>query len=76
MTKKSDKLSFESALERLNEIAESLEAGQNNLDDSIKLFEEGIKLSEFCRKHLEKAEAKVKTLLKTDSGFEEKPGLE
>ena len=41
----SNELTFENAMKRLEEIVNALESGQVSLDDSLKLFEEGIKLS-------------------------------
>ena len=52
-------LSFEDALERLNEIVHSLEKGDIKLEDSISLFEEGVKLSRFCKEVLKEAADKV-----------------
>ena len=64
-----EKVSFEQAMERLEEIVALLESGSEPLDSSMKLFEEGTKLAEFCRKTLEKAEQKVTML--TEAGKEE-----
>ncbi|MFQ6609804.1 MAG: exodeoxyribonuclease VII small subunit [Fidelibacterota bacterium] len=75
MGKKTDPaLSFESSIERLNEIIRKLEEGNIPLDDTLKIFEEGIMLTQHCRKQLDEAEEKVKTLIRTDTGYEEKPG--
>ena len=51
------KMSFEQALARLQEITEKLESGEEGLDASMKLFEEGAKLTVFCRKKLESGTA-------------------
>lgn len=59
---------FESALSRLEEIVQQLEQGDLPLEQSLKLFEEGIKLSRICNTRLEKAERKVEILLKDKSG--------
>ncbi len=59
---------FESALSRLEEIVKELESGDLPLEQSLKLFEEGIKLSRICNKRLEEAERKVEILLKDKSG--------
>ena len=59
-----ESLSFESAIERLEEIVEKLEAGDLPLDDSLKLFEEGVKLSRFCNTKLEEVEHKIEILTK------------
>ncbi len=56
------KMSFEEALIRLQAITEKLESGEEGLDASMKLFEEGAKLTAFCRKKLDTAEQKVRTL--------------
>lgn len=56
------KMSFEEALIRLQAITEKLESGEEGLDASMKLFEEGAKLTTFCRKKLDTAEQKVQTL--------------
>jgi exodeoxyribonuclease VII small subunit len=59
---------FEAALERLEEIVKELEAGDLPLEQSLKLFEEGIKLSRLCNKRLEDAERRVEVLLKDNAG--------
>ena len=59
---------FESAVKRLEEIVNKLEAGDLSLDDSIKLFEEGVKLYQICLKRLDEAEKKVEILLKDKDG--------
>ncbi|MEK6656135.1 MAG: exodeoxyribonuclease VII small subunit, partial [Nitrospirota bacterium] len=53
---------------RLEEIVNKLEAGDLSLDDSIKLFEEGVKLYQICLKRLDEAEKKVEILLKDKNG--------
>ena len=53
------KMTFESAMERLAEIVAALEAGDLPLEQSMKLFEEGTKLSAFCSDTLKKAELKI-----------------
>jgi exodeoxyribonuclease VII small subunit len=71
---------FEAALARLEEIVQELEKGDLPLDESLKLFEEGIKLSRVCNKRLEEAERKVEILIKDKDGtisaepFEEEEG--
>ena len=59
---------FEDALARLEEIVKELESGDLPLDHSLKLFEEGIKLSRVCNKRLEEAERRVEILLKDKAG--------
>ena len=59
---------FEASLARLEEIVQELEKGDLPLEQSLKLFEEGIKLSRICNKRLEDAERKVEILMKDKSG--------
>lgn len=60
---------FEDALHRLEEIVKSLEEGDVSLDEALKLFEEGQKLLVSLRQKLNRAEAKIKELTKTEEGF-------
>ena len=55
-------LTFEQALARLEEIARSLENGQTKLEDSLALYEEGIRLVRLCNERLDNAEQKIKLL--------------
>jgi exodeoxyribonuclease VII small subunit len=59
-------ISFEKAMERLEEIVNSLESGESPLDKSLSLFEEGVKLVKLCNEKLEKAEESVKKLINVD----------
>lgn len=59
---------FEPALARLEEIVQVLEQGDLPLEQSLKLFEEGIKLSRICNTRLEEAERKVEILLRDKEG--------
>jgi exodeoxyribonuclease VII small subunit len=59
---------FEAALSRLEEIVQELEKGDLPLEQSLKFFEEGIKLSRICNKRLEDAERRVDVLLKDTGG--------
>ena len=72
----SNNLSFEESIEKLEDIANKLESGELDLDSSLKIFEEGIKISNNCSKMLEKAEKKITILLEdgkkiTEENFEE-----
>ncbi|MDO4608470.1 MAG: exodeoxyribonuclease VII small subunit [Clostridia bacterium] len=58
---------FEKALKELDEIASKLENTQTSLDESILLFEKGVKLSKECTQHLEKAKQKIATLTQEES---------
>ncbi|MFQ5646441.1 MAG: exodeoxyribonuclease VII small subunit [bacterium] len=60
-------LKFETALQRLEEIVDSLEQGTLSLDDSLKQFEEGVQLTRFCSQKLSEAEKKVETLSLPDN---------
>ena len=59
---------FEEALARLETIVAELERGELPLEDSMRIFEEGIKLSKTCLKMLEDAERKVEILVKDKDG--------
>jgi exodeoxyribonuclease VII small subunit len=59
---------FESNLKQLEEIVMKLEGGDLTLDQSLELFEEGVKISRFCNAKLEEAERKVETLVKGADG--------
>lgn len=60
---------FEQALNRLEGIVSKLEEGELDLEESLKLFEEGVRLSHFCNKKLDEAEKKVEILLKNREGI-------
>ena len=66
--KKNDGLSFEDALKRLEETVKVLESGTVPLEESLKLFEEGVALVKLCNGKLDEAEQKVKILRKNDDG--------
>ena len=59
---------FEDALNRLEEIVQKMEAGDLSLDESLKAFEEGIKLVRICSKKLEDAERRIDMLMKNEQG--------
>jgi exodeoxyribonuclease VII small subunit len=59
---------FEDALNKLEKIVSKLEEGDIPLEESLKLFEEGIRLSRFCNQKLDEAERKVEILLKGKNG--------
>ncbi len=60
------KKTLEQARAYLEEIAHGLEEGELNLEESLKKFEEGISLVEFCNKVLDDAQKRVEILLKKD----------
>lgn len=61
-------ISFEKALEKLEKIVDQLESGDLPLDDSLKKYEEGVKLVRACQQKLDKAKKKIETLVKKDDG--------
>ncbi len=61
---------FEEQLKSLETIVEQLERGDTSLEESLKLFEEGVKLSDACRKELDAAEGRVQVLLQKGSARE------
>lgn len=61
-------LTFEQCLQRLEQIVEQLERGDIPLEDSIKIYEEGITLSKQCLEKLSQAEVRLKTLEKDAQG--------
>jgi len=60
--KNSKKTDFEASLKALNTIVENMEQGELSLEDSLKQFEEGIKLTRQCQQSLQEAEQKVEIL--------------
>jgi exodeoxyribonuclease VII small subunit len=60
---------LEDALDKLEKIVSKLEEGDIPLEESLKLFEEGIRLSRFCNQRLDEAEKKVEILLKGKNGI-------
>lgn len=68
-TKKEEK--FEDKIIKLEEIVAELEKGNLSLDDSVKKFEEGIKISKECNEILESAEKKISILLEQDGEIKE-----
>ena len=61
-------LNFEETMKELEDVVQKLEAGQLNLDDSIKEFEKGMKLSKKASKYLEDAEKKITILVNDGEG--------
>lgn len=62
---------FEDAIKRLEDISKRLESDDIGLDDAVKLYEEGMKLSKFCSSKIANAENKIKILKKTEDGIDE-----
>lgn len=61
--KQQSEFSFEEALQELERLVSSMEEGELSLEDSMKAFEKGIKLTRECQTALQKAEQKVQILL-------------
>ena len=73
---KKEELSFEEAIKKLERIASELEGDKLSLEDSLKLYEEGIRLIRYCNTMLEGAERKIKMIgINADGEPEEKDFL-
>ncbi|MGN1311121.1 MAG: exodeoxyribonuclease VII small subunit [Clostridia bacterium] len=64
-------INFETSMENLEKIVQELEKGDLNLDDSIKKFEEGMKISKDCNKFLEEAEKRITVLINENGNITE-----
>ena len=62
-------LKFEEALARLEQIVDTLEAGNLPLEESLKAFEEGVEMARRCAKYLEQAEKRIELLTRDESGL-------
>jgi exodeoxyribonuclease VII small subunit len=73
---------FEKAFQELEGIVKRLEGEELPLDESLRLFEEGVRLSRFCHQRLEEVEKKIETILADAKGqpvvepFEDEEALE
>jgi exodeoxyribonuclease VII small subunit len=68
------KLTFEKAMEQLEKIVESMETEALSLEQSLKKFEDGMKLTQYCAQKLEETEKKISLILeKREDDFEEAP---
>ncbi len=65
---KEKEIKFEAALGKLEEIVRTLEEGDLPLEDSLKMFEEGMQLSTLCGQKLDAAERRIEILMKTEEG--------
>ncbi|MBN4079707.1 exodeoxyribonuclease VII small subunit [bacterium AH-315-C08] len=61
-------IKFEKAIQRLEKIVDDLEKGELDIDKSLEIFEEGIKMSRVCSKKLNEAEAKIEKLTRDQKG--------
>ena len=66
-----EEMSFEQAMKNLEQIAQELESGNLNLEESLAKFEEGMQLSKKCNEILENAEKKITILLEKEGKLEE-----
>lgn len=66
-----EKVNFEEAMQKLETIANELETGNLNLDESVEKFEEGMKLSKECAKILDDAEKRISILINKDGEISE-----
>ena len=64
---------FEECLQKLETIVDELEKGNLPLEQALKLFEQGVELSNSCRKELEEAEGRVEILLKQNGKIQAEP---
>jgi exodeoxyribonuclease VII small subunit len=68
VTNKDETPAFEEALKQLEEIVQRLEKGELALEESLRLYEQGIRLSRLCHARLEEAEGRIEVLLKDARG--------
>lgn len=64
---------FEEALEKLEAIVHQMETGEMSMEESLKAFEEGIKLARYCTKKLDEADRRVDLLLRQEGELVTKP---
>ena len=68
MVENKEEVKFEKAIKRLEEIVEKLEKGDLDIDKSLEIFEEGIKMSRICSKKLAEAEKRIEKLTRNEKG--------
>ncbi|MEC7268709.1 MAG: exodeoxyribonuclease VII small subunit [Pseudomonadota bacterium] len=68
MSKQENNKDFETSLKKLEQIVSDLENGELPLEQSIKTFEEGVKLTKHCQNLLSKAELKIQKLVESKDG--------
>ena len=66
--KEPKEMKFEAALERLEQLVKKLEEGDGSLDDSLKMFEEGVRLARQCGEKLDAADRRIEALVRTEDG--------
>ena len=67
---------FEVAMQKLESIVGELESGSPDLDKMLKLFEEGMELTKFCREQIKEVEGRISTIMKEGNDLNEKPGID
>lgn len=70
MKPKGKEPAFEEALKSLENVVAKLESGETSLEESVRLFEEGMRLSALCQKRLDEADRKVERLLRKPDGVD------
>lgn len=73
MASKKTTLDFEKALQELEQLVEILEQGDLSLEESLKKFEQGVKLTRSCQQALQQAEQKVQLLMEQNGQFTLEP---
>ena len=73
MEKASSGFAFEEKLANLEALVQKIEAGDLSLEDSLKAFEQGVKMTRECQSALDQAEQKVKMLIEQDGQLSEVP---
>jgi exodeoxyribonuclease VII small subunit len=68
-------MNYETALKELETVVEKMESGQLSLEDSLKSFEEGVKLARLCQNSLKEAEQKVQILIEQNGELRPEPFL-
>jgi exodeoxyribonuclease VII small subunit len=73
MSKQETTISFEQAMDKLEQIVALLESGDVPLEQAIELFQEGMKLSQLCGSKLEQVEHKIEILMEQEGSLVKKP---
>lgn len=76
MAAKKRAFDFEQTLAELERVVSAMEAGNMPLEESLKAFEQGVRLTRECQQALREAEQKVERLLRTDKGIETIPFID
>ena len=61
-------IKFEDGLHRLEQLVDQLEAGNLGLEESLKVFEEGVGLARLCARYLDEAEKRIELLTRDEAG--------